>query len=179
MPTNWSGAHHSYKFHEGGGGPNGAGLPGGNGRGACMGLTAHMYCQNGVNEKLKKAPKAAPSDGRRRLSAPAADAPPAGAPAPAAAKPAAPKKEVILVLDGAAPAERLRLKVAIPATWAGKPAAKLARTLAKHAAAKRPGAAVDANSLAMVRDGGAALRGDAPLDLVEHGETITFRRKGT
>ncbi|KAH8043474.1 hypothetical protein JL721_13134 [Aureococcus anophagefferens] len=70
MPTNWSGAHHSYKFHEGGGGPNGAGLPGGNGRGACMGLTAHMYCQNGVNEKLKKAPKAAPSDGRRRLSRP-------------------------------------------------------------------------------------------------------------
>ena len=36
MPTNWSGAHHSYKFHEGGGGPNGAGLPGGNGRGACI-----------------------------------------------------------------------------------------------------------------------------------------------
>ena len=174
MPTNWSGAHHSYKFHEGGGGPNGAGLPGGNGRGACMGLTAHMYCQNGVNEKLKKAPKAAPSDGRRRLSAPAADAPPAGAPAPAAAEPAAPKKEVILVLDGAAPAERLRLKVAIPATWAGRPAAKLAQTLAKHAAAKRPGTAVDAASLAMVRDSG-----DAPLDLVEHGETITFRRKGT
>jgi hypothetical protein len=138
-----------------------------------------MYCQNGVNEKLKKAPKAAPSDGRRRLSAPAADAPPAGAPAPAAAKPAAPKKEVILVLDGAAPAERLRLKVAIPATWAGKPAAKLAQTLAKHAAAKRPGAAVDANSLAMVRDSGDALRGDAPLDLVEHGETITFKCRST
>ncbi|KAH8054028.1 hypothetical protein JL720_14556 [Aureococcus anophagefferens] len=136
-----------------------------------------MYCQNGVNEKLKKAPKAAPSDGRRRLSAPAADAPPAGAPAPAA-EPAAPKK-VILVLEGAAPAERLRLKVAIPATWAGKPAAKLAQTLAKHAAAKRPGTAVDAASLAMVRDSGDALRGDAPLDLVEHGETIAFRRKGT
>lgn len=178
MPTNWSGAHHSYKFHEGGGGPNGAGLPGGNGRGACMGLTAHMYCQNGVNEKLKKAPKAAPSDGRRRLSAPAADAPPAGETAPAAPKKtAAPRKEVILVLDGAAPAEKLRLKIAIPATWASKPAAKLKQTLAKHATAKRPGAPVDANALVMVRDSGDKLRGDAPMDLLENGETITFRRK--
>ena len=30
------------------------------------------------------------------------------------------------------------------------------------------------NSLAMVRDSG-----DAPLDLVEHGETITFKFRGT
>ncbi|KAH8067397.1 hypothetical protein JL720_12439 [Aureococcus anophagefferens] len=96
------------------------------------------------------------------------------APAPA---PAGAKKEVILVLDGAAPAEKLRLKIAIPATWASKPAAKLKQTPAKHATAKRPGAPVDANALVMVRDSGDKLRGDAPMDLLENGETITFRRK--
>ncbi|KAH8056201.1 hypothetical protein JL722_7503 [Aureococcus anophagefferens] len=87
------------------------------------------------------------------------------------------KKEVILVLDGAAPAEKPRLKIAIPATWASKPAAKLKQTLAKHATAKRPGAPVDANALVMVRDSGDKLRGDAPMDLLENGETIIFRRK--
>ena len=66
---------------------------------------------------------------------------------------------------------------AIPATWASKPAAKLKQTLAKHATAKRPGAPVDANALVMVRDSGDKLRGDAPMDLLENGETITFRRK--
>ena len=36
---------------------------------------------------------------------------------------------------------------------------------------------VDANALVMVRDSGDKLRGDAPMDLLENGETITFRRK--
>jgi hypothetical protein len=127
--------------------------------------------ERGARGRLSAEPEPDEAAAPAPAAAAAGDAP---APAPAAA---GAKKEVILVLDGAAPAEKLRLKIAIPATWASKPAAKLKQTLAKHATAKRPGAPVDANALVMVRDSGDKLRGDAPMDLLEDGETITFRRK--
>ena len=131
--------------------------------------------ERGARGRLSAEPE--PDEAAAPAAAAAAAAAAAGAaPAPAPAA-AGVKKEVILVLDGAAPAEKLRLKIAIPATWASKPAAKLKQTLAKHATAKRPGAPVDANALVMVRDSGDKLRGDAPMDLLENGETITFRRK--
>ena len=115
---------------------------------------------------------------RGRLSAePEAEAEAAedASPAVTLERAAAAKRDVVLVLEGATAAEKLRLKITIPESWSGKPAAKLKQTLAKHANAKQPGRGLDPNELAMTREGGGRLRGDAPLDILESGETVTFR----
>ena len=82
---------------------------------------------------------------RGRLSAePEAEAEAAedASPAVTLERAAAAKRDVVLVLEGATAAEKLRLKITIPESWSGKPAAKLKQTLAKHANAKQPATSV-------------------------------------
>lgn len=166
-----SGASHKYKFCEGGGGPVGICLPGGNGRGACMGVTAHMYHQNGINGKLKKAPKAPPSDGRRKLSCSAPADPPADA-APARVESGKPRTAV-LYYDGAG--GRAKLKLTLPASWASKPASKLAAAIAKAANAKPGGVKIAPECLALFAGDGAPIPPDAPIGGLPDGAAVRAR----
>ena len=179
------GADHKYKFCEGGGGPVGMCLPGGNARGQCLGVTSHMYHQNGINGKLKKAPKPEKSDGRRRLSgAPAAESDDDGAGAPEAATPeaaapaaaapaaaAAAKKHAVLSYDGVG--GRVKLKLTLPPAWAAKPCSKLAAAVAKAANAK--GATLAAANLALFRADGSRVPPHAPLGGLPDGAALTVR----